>query len=30
MSGKDKDLHPISREEVEVDGTYTNGDGRNI
>ena len=25
---KDKDLHPISREEVEVDGTYTNEWGR--
>ncbi|MEK3732194.1 MULTISPECIES: transposase [Paenibacillus] len=28
MSGKDKDLPPISRDEVEVDGTYTNEWGR--
>ena len=28
MSGKDKDMHPVSREEVEVDGVYTNEWGR--
>ncbi|ACX63031.1 transposase [Paenibacillus lautus] len=28
MSGKDKNLHPISREGVDVDGTYTNEWGR--
>ncbi|WP_144869925.1 transposase [Paenibacillus sp. FSL M8-0142] len=28
MAGKDKDLPPISRDEVEVDGIYTNEWGR--
>ena len=28
MSGKDKSMHPVSHEPVEVDGVYTNEWGR--